>query len=262
MRILVRATLALVGVCCAFSTSQAFWWHHKGGHGSGAGYAEESCAKGACAAPVTYVPETKDVCVTRYRQEIRLVPETVVQRVTTMVPRVMAPPTGCQGYSAGAGCQGYGGGCYGSVPKVIAAADGTSDGLATRLALMETKLATLETKFATLEIAISDALDPVKGVRRGSLPAVPASGTAPPATTKPAGAVPVGNSPPHDTDPLAAAARAFKEGQSPGAGPDGRDDLLAAARAFKARQAGAQSPPASPAAGPTTAAARLAAGSP
>src|SRR2546427_738160 len=118
MRLLFRATLALVGACCAFSTAQALWWHHKGGGNppSGAGYADESCAKGACGAQ-EYRAETKEVIVTRYRQEVRLVPETVVQRVTTMVPvpRLMAPPpTGCQGYSAPAGCMGSAaGGCSG-----------------------------------------------------------------------------------------------------------------------------------------------------
>jgi hypothetical protein len=278
MRLLFRATLALIGVCCAFSTSQAFWWHNKsGGHhkGGGAAFADESCAKGACGAPQEYRAETKEYTTTQYRKVVSYVPETVVQRVTTMVPvpRVMAPPAGCHGVAPGAGCHGVtaGAGCHGVTAGAgchgAPGAPGSNwqygpserggDGLPLRLVQLETRILNLETKITTL-------VESVNGFQNGTKTQDKATVTIPslPGQGGPADAVPVGNSPPRDADPLAAAARAFKEGQSPGGGPAGRDDLLAAARAFKARQAGAQSSPASPAVGPTTATARLAAGSP
>jgi len=236
MNLLLRATLALFGVGLAVSTSQAFWLHRNRGtdqyQSSGA-----TCPSGACGPAMTYVPETRDVCTTRYRQEVRYVPETVVQRVTVMVPRpVQQQPTGCQGFSMGCfgmsppsgggcfgtppsgsgGCFGNPGGCAGN-PKGISSLDsfGGDSALTLKLTQLEDRLNSLDKKLGTLETAVHQIRDTVK--TRSNAPTNPAKITLPTMPIPTPGASPVGSGP-LSPDSLAEAAQAYKARKAAGSG--------------------------------------------
>src|SRR5262245_26316052 len=114
MRILLRVTLALLALGGVVSTSEAFWRHKC--KPTVEYDAPSACGPAPCAPTVAMVPETKDVYTTRYRAEVRYVPETVVTRVTTMVPARVAPPAAAPSY----GCHGSAPslGCHGSAPSL------------------------------------------------------------------------------------------------------------------------------------------------
>lgn len=229
MRLLFRATLALFCLGFLVSTSEAFWRHKDGKRAAGA-----DCDAPSCAAPVTYVPETRNVCVTQYK----LVPETVVKQVQVMVPVRIAPPAavpmapaGCHGAPAApAGCHGAPGapggchgapglGCHGAPganmyhigPGPNGLAPGFDGGFGSRLAVLETKLSTLETKITALTLALSDLQPGAKAQDKTAIPIPPLPVPATPTgNAKPT----VGSAATPDADPLLAAARAFKAKQA------------------------------------------------
>ena len=239
MRTLFRATLALFCLGLLVSTSEAFWRHKDCKRPAAAEYDAPgvSCAGPSCGSPpgVAYVPETKDVYSTRYRAEVRYVPETVVTKVTTMVPVRVAPPppppgagchgtppglppgAGCHGTPPGAGCHGTppGAGCYGGPPGATWDRLGYSfggDGFSPRLAQLETKLATLDAKISALTTAVADLNAGGKAPEKTALPIPPLPVPATP--TGSAKPTVVGSAATPDADPLLAAARAFKAKQA------------------------------------------------
>jgi len=223
MKYFFRFTLALFAVCTAYSTSQAIWWHHKD-RGQAA-----SCAPATAAA---CIPETKEYTTTRYRTVVSYVPEQVVTRVTTWVPAAAPPmaaapagcsgsrgscfgsgaPAGCSGAPRASGCSGAGAGCSGagSLWHVNGSSNG-SEFSAPKLALLESRLDRLDAKITALTETVNSMQDPSKAqdkvnVPLPALPNVPASG-GPTGSAKPIAA-------PTETDPLLAAARAYKAQQA------------------------------------------------
>lgn len=233
MRILFRVTLVLFSLGVAASASPAFWRHKATGSAAGVP-CPPAVAAPACAPATTYVPETRDVYTTRYRAEVRYVPETVVTRVTTMVPvqqPVFAPAAGCHGFAPGAGCHGVapgvgchgvapGAGCHGSAPGAgsnwfhVGSAESASP---SRYAQLDARIGGLEDAIARLTESLT------AGDRGGAKDGTAPAPAVPPLPARPATAAVTAA----DSDPLLDAARAFKARQAaarggPAAEPDGR----------------------------------------
>lgn len=232
MRSLFRFSIALLGVCCAYSSSQAFWWHHKD-RGNQAPAA--SCVTAACAPAVTYMAQTQNVVTTR--TVMVPVQQQVVTQRTVLVPVQLAPvaaPTGCTGapMAAPAGCTGTpvaapagcfgtptGAGCFGTAPGTgcMGGKSGTTyignagmgsfdDALPPKLARLETRIYNIENKIDALTESVNEMRD-----AKSSLPALPTIPPLPGSATKP---TPLGSAAPTETDSVLAAARAYKAKQA------------------------------------------------
>jgi hypothetical protein len=244
MRSFIRFSFALIGVCAAFTTSQAFWWKHKECKPVALAAAPQ-CESASCAPAVRYVAETHNVESIQYRQVVTTVPVKVMTPVTVMravpvPPPVAAPmaapmgchgavaaPAGCHGGAAAPmGCHGAGvptgctggfrgpaGGCNGSGSGVFYNTNAAGEDLSPNLAKLEKRISTIETKIDALTEAVNEMREAgAKTHDKSALPGLPAI---PPLPSK----TPLGNAAPADADPVLAAARAYKARQATAAAP-------------------------------------------
>jgi hypothetical protein len=228
MRSLLRFSLALLGVCCALSSSQAFWWHKKD-------KTTAVCeAPGATCAQPSFMAVQQDVVSTR--TVMVPVQQQVVTKRTVLVP-VSAAPAGCTGAPAGAGCHGagvgagchgagVGAGCHGTGAGCVGSRAGggctgggrtgfdnylergSHDAFAPNLAKLENRIFNIETKLDLLTESVNNWNDAAKANTKTALPAIP---PLPNGSFKP---TPIGSMNPTETDPVLAAARAYKARQA------------------------------------------------